>query len=199
MTRLPPLIEALLEVARALDELELPYLVGGSLASSTYGEARTTQDVDVLVDLDADALESLLDRLGSAFYADDERARRAIESGSSFNAIHLATMSKIDLFIAGGEPMNRNQLDRRRFIELPDVPGVTLPIASPEDVIVQKLRWYRLGSETSERRQWRDAENVVRVQRDALDRQYLSEAARESGVEDLLGQLLLESEQERES
>lgn len=189
MTRLPPLIEALLEVARALDELELPYLVGGSLASSTYGEARTTQDVDVLVDLDADALEPLLHRLGSAFYADDERARRAIESGSSFNAIHLATMSKIDLFIAGEEPMNRNQLDRRRFIELPDLPGVTLPIASPEDVIVQKLRWYRLGSEVSGR-QWRDAENVVRVQRDALDREYLSEAARKAGVEDLLNRLV---------
>lgn len=39
------------EVARVLDGLGVPYLVGGSLASSLHGVPRSTQDADVVADL----------------------------------------------------------------------------------------------------------------------------------------------------
>lgn len=185
----PPLVEALLAATRALETLEIPYLIGGSMASSAYGEARSTQDVDVLADLTADQIEPLLRRLGPTFYADAERGLQAIARGATFNVIHLPTMSKIDIFVAGADAVNRRQLERRRFIDLPGAPGVALPIASPEDVIVQKLRWYRLGNEVSER-QIRDVQAVLRIQGDALDWTYLREAARASGVSDLVEKLL---------
>jgi hypothetical protein len=186
---LPDLVTATLAVVRVLDDLGIPYLVGGALASSAYGEARTTQDVDLVVDLVEAQVAPLVERLRPDFYADDERARQAVERRGSFNVIHLPTMSKIDLFVAGDEPPARRQLERRRTLPMPGLPDVELSVASPEDVIVQKLRWYRLGNEVSER-QWRDAEGVARVQGAALDRTYLRKAARELEVEDLLDRLL---------
>jgi hypothetical protein len=189
---LPPLIVATLAVVRVLDGLGIRYLVGGSLASSAYGEARTTQDVDIVVDLVEAQVDPFVERLGSDYYADDERARQAVARRASFNVIHLPTMSKIDIFVAGDDAASRRQLKRRRTIVLPGLPEVALSVASPEDVIVQKLRWYRLGNEVSER-QWRDALGVLRVQGGALDHGYLRGAARDLEVEDLLERLLSRS------
>ena len=189
MSPLPPLFEALVLVVRVLDELGITYVVGGSLASSAHGEARTTQDVDIVVDLRAALVVPLIERLQGAFYADVERARQAVERRGSFNIIHLPTMSKIDLFVAGDTAAERAQMERRQRLPLPGLPEVTLALASPEDVIVQKLRWFRLGNEVSER-QWRDALGIVRVQGEALDRAYLRQAARGLGVDDLLERLL---------
>jgi hypothetical protein len=89
-------------------------------------------------------------------------------------------MSKIDLFVAGDSPVERAQMERRQSLPLPGLPAVTLSLASPEDVIVQKLRWFRLGNEVSER-QWRDALGVVKVQAGSLDHDYLRGAARQLG------------------
>lgn len=186
---LPPLVEAVLAAVRILEELGITYVVGGSMASSAYGEARTTQDADLVVDLSADLVAPLVERLRPEFYADPERGRQAVERGGSFNVIHLPTMSKIDLFVAGEGVAARSQMERRQRLPLPGLPQVTLALASAEDVIVQKLRWFRLGNEVSER-QWRDALSVVRVQAEALDREYLRRTARELGVEDLLDRLL---------
>ena len=70
-------------------------------------------------------------------------------------------------------------------------------VATPEDIIVQKLHWFRLGDEVSER-QWTDALGVLRVQGDRLDRGYLRRAASLLDVADLLQRLLREGEAEAE-
>ena len=56
---------------------------------------------------------------------------------------------------------------------------------SPEDILLQKLHWFRLGGGTSER-QWRDVVSIVLVQGDRLDRQYLSTLAGRIGLNELL-------------
>jgi hypothetical protein len=78
---------------------------------------------------------------------------RAVRERSSTNLIHQATQLKIDLFVAGGTPLDEQQLRRRQAVEI--APGRTLHVHPPEDILLQKLRWYRKGGETSER-QWRD-------------------------------------------
>jgi hypothetical protein len=70
-------------------------------------------------------------------------------------------------------------------------PGQTLHVHPPEDILLQKLRWYRKGGETSDR-QWRDILGIVRVQGEHLDRSYLTENAPALGVADLLTRALNE-------
>ena len=48
-----------LRVAQLLESLDIPYLVGGALASDVLGEPRATEDIDIVADIrpaQADAL-----------------------------------------------------------------------------------------------------------------------------------------------
>jgi len=90
---------ALMPVARALDALSVPYRVGGSVASSALGVARTTLDVDIVADLAEEHAASLAAELGEAYYVDADMIREAVRLRESFNLIHLATLMKIDVFV----------------------------------------------------------------------------------------------------
>jgi hypothetical protein len=180
---------AVLRMARALDELGVPYFVGGSFASSHHGLPRSTQDADVVADLREEHVGPLLERLRGEFYVDDERARDAVARRASFNVIHLATMFKVDLFVLADEPHAREELARRQPLAL--APG-TLAVASAEDTLLHKLRWYRLGGGASER-QWGDALGILKVQGRLLDRAYLDRWAADLGVADLLARAFAEA------
>ena len=184
MTLLDPIFVAQL-VADAFDRLDIPYLIGGSLASSLHGIPRTTQDVDLVADIKMFQIPMLVAALESAFYVDAEMMREAIQRRASFNFIHLATMLKIDVFILKNDPLSQNEMARRQRYEVEDRPDIHLFLASIEDTIVRKLEWYRLGGETSER-QWRDMLGVIEVQQKHLEFDYLAEAAEQCGVTDLL-------------
>jgi hypothetical protein len=174
-------------VAMLLDRLKVPYAVVGSLASSLHGIPRSTQDADILAALDEGHLSPLLEALTGAFYVDPERVRGAIAAGRAFNVIHLPTMFKIDLFVPASDPFVRSELARRQRVRvaLDQERSVELWFASPEDAVLHKLTWYRLGGETSDR-QWGDVLGVLRVQGSALDREYLDRWASGLGVSDLL-------------
>jgi hypothetical protein len=109
---------------------------------------------------------------GGAFYRDIGAIREAIHQRGSFNVIHLATMFKVDLFIPKDRPFDRQQLDRRQSWIADRDSGRTIYVASPEDTILTKLAWYRLGDEVSEH-QWRDTLGVLVVQGDRLDLTYM--------------------------
>ena len=175
-------------VARAFEQAGVPYAVGGSVASSVHGEPRSTQDADILAALGLGQVDRFVDALGDGFYADAEMMRSCIRAREPFNVVHLATMFKIDVFIAGGDALAREELSRRRLVE---IEGERLYVATPEDVVIQKL-WYRKGNEVSER-QWRDVLGVLRVQGAGLEVDYVRRWAKEGGVEDLLDRALTEA------
>lgn len=179
-----------LDVARALDELGVPYLVGGSIASSLHGVPRSTQDADLVADLREEHVPAFVASLEGRFYVDEERVRHAVRRRSSFNVIELSTLFKIDLFLLGDEPMARQEMARRERVALPG--GGELEVASAEDTILQKLRWYHLGGSVSDR-QWRDVLNVLEVQGERLDRAYLTQGAEELGLSALLERALGEA------
>jgi hypothetical protein len=175
-----------LQVTSALDVLGVVHTIGGSIASSMAGEPRSTIDVDVVADLKAEHVAGLVAALHEDFYLDETALQRAVAELSSANLIHHETSIKIDLFIAGGTPLDRLQLARRLRVE---VDGRTLHVHPPEDILLQKLRWYRKGGEVSDR-QWRDVLGIVRVQGTRLDRAYLTTHATTLGVSDLLERVL---------
>lgn len=177
-------------VSRHLDALQIPHTIGGSIASSFAGEPRATIDIDIIVALEERHVDELVAALSAEFYVDAEALRRAVRTKSSANLIQRATQLKVDLFVAGGTPLDARQIARREAVDLPD--GRRLYVHPPEDILLQKLRWYRLGGDVSDR-QWRDIAAIVRVQGRRLDRDYLREGAAVLGVTDLLERALAES------
>ncbi len=122
------------------------------------------------------------------YYIDEEATRFAVRTRSAFNVIQLASMTKVDIYCSRDEPLAREELARRIFV---DVDGQRLPCASAEDIILQKLMWFVEDGGVSDR-QWRDVRGVIRVQGAALDRAYLERHASSHGVLDLLHRALNE-------
>lgn len=178
-------IEIALLVARALEENGVRYVVGGSLASSISGEPRSTLDVDLVVALDEDKVAPVIAALGTDFYSDPETIRQAIRGKSSANLLHLPSSVKVDLFVMGGSPVDEEQMDRRLRLKVATEPDRYLYVYTPEDILLQKLRWYRMGNEVSDR-QWRDVLGILAVQGNTLDSVYLKRAAGTLNVSVLL-------------
>lgn len=181
-----------LSVSHVLETLGISHTVGGSLASSFAGEPRSTVDIDFVAALDESHIPGIVAALSADFYVDGESLRRAVRDRASANLIHHSTQLKVDLFVAGGTPLDHQQLQRRQAVVLR--PGQTLYIHPPEDILLQKLRWYRIGGEVSDR-QWRDVLGIIRVQGPRLDRAYVTESAPALGVADLLTRALNDAAQ----
>ena len=181
-----------LHVTQTLEVLKIPYAIGGSMASTAHGRIRTTMDVDIVAQVQERHVDPLVLALGADFYADAAMMQQAIAHRSSFNLIHLETMFKVDIFVAKERPFDQQQIARRQpqVLEPPDHIAY---VASPEDVILAKLEWYRQGGEVSER-QWQDIQGILDVQGERLDRAYLQQWATSLEVSDLLGQAWAEYE-----
>jgi hypothetical protein len=177
-----------LDVGRHLDTLGVRWLVGGSVASSILGVPRATLDIDLVADLRGAHVMALHDALVADYYLDRDTMKWAVSTRRSFNAIHQASMIKVDVFCAGNDRLTRGELDRRVFV---DLAIGRVPVCSSEDIILQKLVWWREagGSE----RQWRDAIGVVQIRGAALDRAYIGVHAAELGITDLVGRLFDEA------
>ncbi len=180
-----------LTVVRALDALGIASTIGGSIASSFAGEPRSTIDIDIVVALDERHIPALVAALSPEFYVDGDALQRAVRARTSANLIHQDTMLKVDLFVAGGTPLDAQQIARRQPVSVSD--GRTIYVHPPEDILLQKLRWYRKGGGVSDR-QWRDVRAIVRVQSARLDRDYLRRNAPILGVSDLLERALAEED-----
>lgn len=179
-----PLIEA-------LEDFGVPYHIGGSVASSLYGLPRLTIDVDIVADLRLEHVRPLVNQLETTYYIDEDMIRDAIKRRSSFNLIHLHTMLKVDVFIPKSRPFDQEELQRAQQEVL--IEG-TRPfnVASPEGTILNKLEWYRMGGEVSDR-QWNDILGVLKVQGTNLDMDYLQKWSANLNVTDLLERVFVDA------
>jgi hypothetical protein len=177
-------------VTEVFNRIGARYSIGGSIASSFAGEPRSTLDVDIVVALTSAQAEIVAGALHDEFYLDRDRLQHAVVTRGSVNLIHIESATKIDLFVAGGTPLDESLLRRRRA-EIVGDPPHEIFVHTPEDILLQKLRWFRLGGEISER-QWRDVLGIVQVQGARLDRAYLDEGASTLRVVDLLNRALAE-------
>lgn len=188
----PDLLAALSPVIGLLRELGVRHYVGGSLASSAHGVARASVDADLVADLRPTHAAPLVTALVGAYYVSEDRVRDAIQRRASFNLVHLATMLKVDVFVAKDRPFDRRALERARTEPGEGPEAVAIPLATAEDIVLAKLEWYRRGNESSER-QWGDVLGVLSASGPQLDRAYLEQGARELDVADLLARALAES------
>jgi hypothetical protein len=178
-------IEVTFKVTGVLEDLGVPYLIGGSFASTLHGMVRTTQDSDIVAEMLPVHLKPFVTALQDEFYVDNDMITEAIRRHSSFNIIHRETMFKVDIFIPHPRPFLQSQLIRAQKQTFTFGTEISAYFASPEDTILAKLEWYRLGGEVSER-QWCDILGVLKTCSDTLDLDYLKKWAVELRVNDLL-------------
>ena len=184
--------EVLLTIARLFSSLGIHYHVGGSVASSIHGVPRFTQDIDVVAEMGEEHVAPLVAALESQFYIDAGMIRDAIKRKASFNVIHLGSLNKVDVFVAPSDPWAIEEAARRIARPLEEDADSTIYVASPEDTILHKLKWYRMGGGVSDR-QWSDVLGVLRIQGPSLDQGYLQRWAAAIAVEDLLKQAMEEA------
>ncbi len=173
------------DVLRAFADLGIAHALGGSMASSILGINRYVSHAN----MGAAPFPGLEARVAQAFgpdyYLSEPAIRQAIQARSSFNIINTATGFKVDVFVCKDELFEKAALARRYGVQMPDVPEHPIVLYAAEDVVLFKLRWYRLGIEVAEQ-QWKDVLGVLKVQAGKLDEAHLDRWAAHLGVADLL-------------
>lgn len=118
-------------------------MVTGSFASTHYGAPRSTQDIDIVISSDQEQLRSLVKSLGAdEYYVGLDAALDAHRRLSLFNIIDHKTGWKIDLIFRESRPFSLEEFDRRHKTRLH---GIDLYVATPEDIIIAKLEWAKIG------------------------------------------------------
>ncbi len=177
------------EVARHVSEFlekeDIEYFVGGSLASTTYGEPRFTQGIDLIVRLSEDKIETLVECFQNDFYVSAEALTEAVKEKSSANLIHLETNFKIDLIISRDRPFEQSRFERKTRKE---ATGIPFWFCTAEDIVLVKLEWYKASSGVLDR-QLRDVQTVLMVQ-EALDLAYLRKWAQVLDLSEILNRTL---------
>ena len=166
--------EALQRIAAELNRAGISYMLTGSFASVFYGSPRSTQDIDIVIAATPIQLRGFVEDLPEGeYYVEAEAALEALERESLFNIIDLKTSWKIDVIIRKSRAFSQEEFGRRR---LSNLGGVSLPVASAEDIIIAKLEWAKRGQS---QRQIDDAAGILRLRGDSLDRSYLDKWVRE--------------------
>ena len=162
--------EFLRKLAFALESTGVPYMLTGSLASSLYGIPRATNDIDLVVSPTRAQLDSLLQflkRLG--LFVQDNQAFQALEKGSMFSVVDFQNSWKVDFIIRKKREFSITEFDRRKTHE---VEGMRLTLATPEDVIIAKLEWAKVGGS---QQQIIDAAGILRLQSGKLNMRYIEQ------------------------
>lgn len=171
-------LELLELLARRLEDLQIPYFVTGSVATTTYGEPRYTNDIDIVAEL----VQSDADRLCQAFPPPDFYVSRAAVDGAirqrrMFNIIHIPSGLKIDVAVAKGTEFDVSRM--ARIVSLPRPDGLVVRFSSPEDVILKKMEFYQEGGSE---KHLRDITGVLRICRRPIDYAYIEAWATKLGV-----------------
>ena len=140
--------ELLILVLNLLTELQIPYMVTGSVVSSLQGEPRSTHDIDMVIVLEKRAVKPLSQAFSiDLFYINEESVLDAVERKSMFNLIDSSSGNKVDFWLLTDEPFDKARFARRQRVEALGINNFYT--TTPEDTILSKLRWTKLagGSE----------------------------------------------------
>ena len=157
-------------VLNALEQCRIPYMVAGSVAAILYGEPRLTNDMDVVVELGPHQVDELLARFsGDEYYVPSADFVRAVMAGGgSFNILHVASASKVDLIVRRGTDFAAHEFSRRQRV--PFTEQLEASVATPEDIIVSKLLFFAKGGSE---KHLNDIAGILRVSAGGLDEAYV--------------------------
>jgi hypothetical protein len=163
-----------------LEKLKIPYMIGGSVASIAYGEPRMTLDMDLVVDLGEKQAGELAASFGTEYYADLDSMLEAVKMKSHFNIIQSELGVKIDFYILKDDEFSQKEFERRRK-EFLDAEKQAI-FASPEDIIIKKMEWYKWGES---RKHLDDIRGMLKLSEDKLDLNYIEKWAAKLNLQDI--------------
>lgn len=168
-------------VVGLLERLGIDYAVVGSFASSIWGEPRFTQYIDIVVQLSASQVAPLLAGFSpDDYYVSESAALEGVRLARPFNVIHFSSANKVDFMVVGDAPWAKAQIERRLRLEL--LPGVPAFVATPEDVIIGKLIYYREGGSD---KHLADITGMLKHCGENIDRAYVAKYAHANQVADV--------------
>jgi len=172
-----PVRTTMLAVATRCDELKLPYFVTGSVAAMAWGEPRHTLDVDIVVELSSSKVNEFCQAFAPpGWYVSEDAAHEAAQRSGQFNTIFPEAGVKADIIAFRDTPLNNSRLFRAREVEFDER---RVMFASPEDVILKRLRYFREGESD---KHLRDCASILKVSGAAVDLEYIEEWALRTSV-----------------
>jgi len=167
-------------VVRTLEELDIPYMVCGSVAAMAYGEPRLTKDMDIVLALLPDKIAGFHRRFsGAGFYCPPvEVMQEEFRRRGQFNLLHEETGAKIDCIYLGMAEYDVEEFRRRERVAFTE--RTEAMMARPEDVIIKKLDYHRMGGSE---KHLADIRSMLAVSGAEIDLDYIRRWVKELGLE----------------
>lgn len=160
--------DLLLKISTCFNSLNIPYFVTGSIASIAYGESRFTNDIDIVADIKAEDIPGILKCFPEEeYYVSEESIKNAIYRKFQFNILHPTSGLKVDVVIK-----KRDDFDAVRFSRTYNFPmdGVGVNFAAPEDVLLMKMKYYKMGGTE---KHIRDIMGMMKISKELIDLDYI--------------------------
>lgn len=175
----------LIKVTQALENLKIPYLVTGGIAVAAWGRVRATFDIDIVIEIEKEKISPLVEsfkKISPAGYADEEMVKDALREEMEFNFIDSETGLKVDFWVRKDNEFSKNEFARR----IPkEISGQEIYFISPEDLILRKLQWYKMGKIS---KHLEDVESVLKISK--VDLNYIKNWAKKQSTIKILEEIL---------
>lgn len=178
--------ELLQNIVEILERLQIPYLITGSVAAMAYGEARLTNDIDVIADIKEEHIPVLFNAFPTQeFYISEEMIRNAIRRKGQFNIIHPESGLKVDVIVKKNTIFDECRF--KRIHRIYPVETYQANFSSPEDVIIKKMEFYKEGGSE---KHLRDITGILKISSDIIDKDYISQWADRLNLREIWDALL---------
>jgi hypothetical protein len=186
-------VDTAIAAAEIFERTGIPYALVGSVASAFVGEPRNTVDVDFAVMMSVGKIGSFVEAASVGFSVQQDAVEEAVLVRRIFNIVDRRNFVKVDVHVVPDRAVYRAEIERARWMRLSKTSQDAIRVATPEDLVIQKVMWFRSGGEQSDR-QWRDVVGILKVRRGGLDLGYLRKWGREEEILDLLERALREAD-----
>lgn len=177
--------ELLLFVVDCFEKLGIRYFVTGAIASIAYGEPRLTNDIDIVADMNFSHVETFKSCFPeNEFYLDVDSMKDAISRCSQFNIIHPMSGLKVDVIITKKDDFDKSRFARTKKLQVSE--SEYAEFASPEDVIIKKLEYFKQGRSD---KHLRDIAGMLKISSESIDRGYVSSWAKRLFVNEIWEEL----------
>ncbi|HQM26726.1 MAG TPA: hypothetical protein PKW97_09440 [Syntrophorhabdus sp.] len=171
--------EVLRKVVEKLRDLDIEYMLSGSVAMNFYGQPRMTRHIDIIISIKETQIRRFIDAFKEEFYIESEMVLKEVSGKGMFNVSLNDYIVKVDFILRKDTKYDINAFERRRLVNVGDF---EICLISPEDLVPNKLLWAREGNSEIQKR---DVKNILMIT-DDIDFNYLRDWSKRLSVDSLL-------------